>query len=99
MEPATARRGRQLADPCPPAWLDHLRTWCDQSGAGDLTRYATIPWGDYERLQGITPYKVRKWYQGQPAGGRGNGPQLLSRADYLLLVPLLVGWHGYEPIE
>jgi len=97
MEAPTARRGRQAVDPCPPAWLDHLRTWCDQTGAGELTRYDTVPWGDYERLQKLPAYRVRKWYLGQPSGGRGNGPQQLTRTDYLHLCPLLVGWHGYEP--
>lgn len=91
------RRGRQLSDPCPPEWLDHLRAWCEQPGTGNITRYDTVPWGDYERLQGLASYKVRKWYLQQPSGGRGNGPQLLTRSDYLSLCPLLVDWHNYAP--
>lgn len=91
------KRGRPKIDACSPEWLAHLRAWCDEAGAGGLTRYQTVPWGKYEALLGLPTGKVGRWHKQQAAGGKTSEPLQLTHTDYVRLCPLLTGWHGYAP--
>lgn len=96
MENSEIKKRGPKTDPCPAAWLDHLRAWCAEPGPAKLTRFDLVPWGKYEQLLDVRRNKVNLWLN-QVAAGGNRGPVLLTRSDYLRLCPLLAGWHQYEP--